>query len=72
MSTTTLLPFASVPAWFEHQVRATPDAIAVIFDEQPITYAELNARANRLARVLRSLGIGPDKVVAFARRARPR
>ena len=65
MSTTTLLPFASVPEWFEHQVRATPDAIALIFDEQPITYAELNARANRLARVLRSLGVGPDKVVAF-------
>ena len=71
MSTTAPLPFTSVPEWFEHQVRATPDATALIFDEQPITYAELNGRANRLARVLQSLGIGPDKVVAFCQARTP-
>jgi amino acid adenylation domain-containing protein len=71
MSTAALLPFASVPEWFEHQVRATPDAVALIFDEQPITYVELNGRANRLARVLQSLGIGPDKVVAFCQARTP-
>jgi amino acid adenylation domain-containing protein len=65
MSTTIQLPFNSTPEWFEHQVRATPDAVALIFDESPITYADLNRRANRLARVLQSLGVGPDKVVAF-------
>jgi iturin family lipopeptide synthetase A len=59
------LPFATLPPWFEHQVRATPDAIAVTFDERAISFAELNGRANRLARVLRGLGIGPDKVAAF-------
>ncbi len=65
MSTIPELPFVSVTAWFEHQVRATPDAVALVFDERTITYAELNGRANRLARVLQSLGIGPDKVAAF-------
>jgi amino acid adenylation domain-containing protein len=59
------LPFATLPPWFEHQVRATPDAIAVTFDGRAISFAELNGRANRLARVLRGLGIGPDKVAAF-------
>ena len=65
MSTTIPLPFNSMPEWFEHQVGATPDAVALIFDERPLTYAELNRRANRLARVLQSLGVGPDKVVAI-------
>ena len=59
------LPFPTVTQWFEHQVRATPGAIALVFDEQPMTYAELNLRANRLARTLRSAGLGPDKVAAF-------
>jgi amino acid adenylation domain-containing protein len=59
------LPFATLPPWFEHQVHATPDAIAMTFDGHSISYAELNRRANRLARVLRGLGIGPDKVAAF-------
>jgi amino acid adenylation domain-containing protein len=59
------LPFTTVSEWFESQVRATPDAVALVFDGQAITYAELNRRANRLARVLQSLGAGPDKVVAF-------
>ena len=65
MNTIPELPFVSVTQWFEHQVRATPDAVALIFDEQTITYAELNQRANRLARVLQWLGLGPDKVAAF-------
>ncbi len=65
MSTIPELPFVSVTHWFEHQVQATPEAIALVFDEQAITYAELNQRANRLARVLQSLGLGPDKVAAF-------
>ena len=59
------LPFTTVSEWFESQARATPDAVALVFDGQAITYAELNRRANRLARVLQSLGAGPDQVVAF-------
>ncbi len=58
------LPYISVPAWFEAQVRATPEAIAVVFDEKTLTYAELNRQANRLARRLEKFGVGPDQVAA--------
>ena len=58
------LPFISVHEWFEDQVRATPEATAVVFDEQGLTYGQLNRRANQLARRLEKLGVGPDKVVA--------
>jgi amino acid adenylation domain-containing protein len=50
---------------FERQVERTPDAIAVVFEGQSLTYAELNASANRLARYLSSQGIGPDKLVGI-------
>ena len=50
---------------FETQVARTPWAPAVAADEQPLTYAELNARANQLARHLRELGVGPDSRVAI-------
>jgi amino acid adenylation domain-containing protein len=58
------LPHISVPAWFEDQVRATPEATAVVFDEKGLTYAQINRQANQLARRLEKLGVGPDKVVA--------
>ncbi len=48
---------------FEEQTARTPDNIAIIFQHQEITYAELNARANQLAYHLRSLGVGPDVCV---------
>ena len=49
---------------FEEQARATPDATAVVFAEKPLTYGELNRRANQLARRLGKMGVGPDRVVA--------
>ena len=43
----------------------TPDNVAVVFEEQELTYRELNARANGLARVLREKGVGPDHLVGL-------
>ncbi len=50
---------------FEEQVKKTPDNIAVVFEDKKLTYAELNARANRLAHKLRDAGIKPDDFVAI-------
>ncbi|MDT5293765.1 MAG: hypothetical protein QOJ76_645, partial [Acidobacteriota bacterium] len=49
---------------FEQQVRQSPDAPAVIYDENRLTFAELNARANQLAHLLRAHGVGPEVVTA--------
>src|SRR6185295_13458527 len=51
---------------FENQVARTPDAVAVIFKDEQLTYAELNARANQLAHYLEAAGIGPESLVAVA------
>ena len=48
---------------FEAQVERTPDAVAVTFEKQHLTYRELNERANQLAHHLRRLGVGPDVLV---------
>lgn len=45
---------------FEQQARRTPDNVAAIYGAEALTYAELDARANKLAHHLRGLGIGPD------------
>jgi amino acid adenylation domain-containing protein len=50
---------------FEAQVERTPSAIAVSFDDQQMTYRDLNDRANQLARGLRELGVGPEALVAI-------
>ncbi|HEU4882390.1 MAG TPA: amino acid adenylation domain-containing protein, partial [Longimicrobium sp.] len=50
---------------FEAQVERAPDAPAVVCGGEALTYAALNARANRLAHHLRALGVGPDARVAI-------
>jgi amino acid adenylation domain-containing protein len=50
---------------FEAQVERTPEAIAVVFEDQQLTYGELNRRANRLAHHLRALGAGPEVPVGL-------
>ena len=50
---------------FEAQVERTPEAVAVVFEGQSLTYRELNARANQLGHHLRSLGVGPDVLVGL-------
>jgi aspartate racemase len=51
---------------FEEQVRRNPAAVAVVFADREITYAELNRKANRLARYLQRQGVGPEVVVGLA------
>lgn len=50
---------------FEEQVRRTPQAQAVLFEEHCLTYSQLNARANQLAHFLRARGVGPDALVGI-------
>jgi non-ribosomal peptide synthetase component F len=57
---------ATWPELFQEQVRQRPDAPAVVSGGCTVSYAELNARANRLARFLVSRGAGPEGLVAVA------
>ncbi len=50
---------------FEIQVEKTPDAIALVFEEQQLTYRELSNRANQLAHYLQKLGVGPEVLVGI-------
>ncbi|MEK3793108.1 amino acid adenylation domain-containing protein [Paenibacillus sp. FSL R7-0204] len=50
---------------FEEQVEQTPDHIAVVFEDEQMSYAQLNEKANQLAYKLRELGIRPDDRVAI-------
>nr|WP_231627013.1 non-ribosomal peptide synthetase [Streptomyces apocyni] len=57
---------AVLPELFQTQVARTPHAPAVLFEDVTLDFTELNARANRLAHLLLSRGIGPGRFVALA------
>ena len=50
---------------FEQQVERTPEAVALVFGKDQLTYREINARANQLAHHLRTLGVGPEVLVGI-------
>ncbi|MER7004922.1 amino acid adenylation domain-containing protein [Dactylosporangium sp. NPDC000555] len=56
----------TLPDLFEAQVRRTPGTVAVVADGERLTFAELNTRANRLARALVARGAGPESFVGMA------
>lgn len=56
---------ACVHQLFEEQARLNPEQVAVMFEEQRLTFAELNARANKLAHYLQSLGAVPEVPIAI-------
>ncbi len=59
------VPTAGVHRLFEAQVARNPEAIAVVIGTDSLTYGALNRLANRLARRLQEVGIGPDRVVGL-------
>ncbi|WP_040813349.1 non-ribosomal peptide synthetase, partial [Nocardia concava] len=59
---------ATLVSRFDAQVAATPDAVALVFEGETLTYRELSERANRLARLLITQGVGPESLVALAMR----
>ncbi|MGJ7537622.1 MULTISPECIES: MupA/Atu3671 family FMN-dependent luciferase-like monooxygenase, partial [unclassified Variovorax] len=60
------VPPATLPELFEQQVARTPHATALVFEDQTLTYGELNQRANQLAHRLIARGVGPESIVALA------
>ncbi|MBH5338146.1 amino acid adenylation domain-containing protein [Streptomyces pactum] len=60
------LPQDTLPRRFEAQAARTPEATAVVDDGTRLTYRELDAAANRLARLLITRGAGPERLVALA------
>nr|QEO74559.1 AMP-dependent synthetase and ligase [uncultured bacterium] len=59
------LPATTLAEMFERQAAQTPAAPALVYDGQELSYAELNGRANRLARQLRRMGVGPEVPVGL-------
>jgi len=62
------LPVTCIHEGFEAQVTRAPDAIAASYEDETISYAELNRQANQIARRLRGLGVGPEVLVGVCLR----
>jgi amino acid adenylation domain-containing protein len=58
-------PLLALHRQLEEQAAARPEAVALVLGEERVSYGELNRRANRLARHLRALGVGPESPVAL-------
>ncbi len=59
------LPQQCIHQLFEAQVEKTPDAVAVVFEKEQLTYRELNKRANQLAHYLQTQGVKPEVLVGI-------
>ncbi len=64
-ATSRAVPSGSLPDLFAAQAAATPDAIAAVYQDRELSYAALDAHANRLAHHLRSQGVGAETVVGL-------
>ncbi|WP_432277954.1 non-ribosomal peptide synthase/polyketide synthase [Nocardia cyriacigeorgica] len=60
------VPEATLVSLFERQAAATPDAVALVFEDEQLTYAEFAGRVHQLARRLLADGVGADSLVALA------
>ncbi|MCA1991712.1 MAG: amino acid adenylation domain-containing protein [Coleofasciculus sp. S288] len=58
-------PYSCIHYGFEAQCDRTPDNIAVVYENQQLTYRELNERANQLAHHLQQMGVGPEVIVGI-------
>ncbi|HEX6642970.1 MAG TPA: amino acid adenylation domain-containing protein, partial [Thermoanaerobaculia bacterium] len=68
---TARVEYPTLPELFERQVAQTPDAIAIIDGNETLTFAEVNARAEEVARELMARGIGPESLVPVSLRRSP-
>ena len=58
-------PIDNLNGFLERQASQNPDTVAVVYEDQMLSYFELNRRSNKLAHYLRSSGIGPDVLVGL-------
>ncbi|MER7847860.1 amino acid adenylation domain-containing protein [Kitasatospora sp. NPDC096077] len=70
-ATTAEVPVTTLTGLFQDQAARAPEAVALVHDGGELSYAELNAHANRLARHLTGLGVGPESRVAIAMERTP-